>query len=428
MVSFSPFLKRVLRLVFNISSKYFKRIVKFLPLIIFITIITSSVILAGYSILNQFSPEKTNSKQSRKTKRELSKQISDLENKLQFKTPCEMLKLSPGKYQKITIVRLLGPSLSPLQSPRQTSLNLIHTLKNEQDLKLSKRCIRSFWLVNCIINESELKLILSTLESYKEEFYLMPNCSENSAELFRQLMSVNNLRNRAIKLARKQKTDWILPLDGNIFIPRDALLKIVHNLVIASLVGSEIQVIPFFRAIQCQNTTFTNSFQFDRELSLSMLKYNRKFPTISEDLSRKQEGQIALSSDLKGVENFFSESYLYSKKSKMSLIEDLEEGNNTRVRCGHRAGTENHSETRAKVRQYVLSCGYAIRLLYWPENDKCQKTIKLPDHRNASMNLTGIIWASQKLMKRSEVNMEVRGRLRDISVMNLKNRLIKNER
>ena len=420
-------IKKMFRRLFRLICKIKKR--RFLIFVLFslILLICASAFIIFDTKLNSITSQKIT---TRLTPEQI-RHITDLEDQLSSKTPCEMLASSTGKYRKITIARILGPSLKPLQSPQQTSLNLKHTLRYENNLKSSKKCIHSFWIIECSFNKTETQIITQTLKLFDEEFYFTPNCSKTPEALFHHIINLNNFRNYAIKLALRQNTDWILPLDGNIFLPSEALNNIVRGLVIASYIGSPVNAIPLFRILQCQNQLFTADFSFDKELSHSMMKYYRKFPTISERLTRKQEGQIAISTNFDNILNFFSDSYLYSKLSKMSLIEDLENSNYSRIRCGYRAGVELADDSRGRIRQYILNCGYVLRLLFWPENDTCSINARKPKVHNRSRilkerpNITDLIWISRKLRRRPEVNMQIRGRLRDLSALNLKTILFK---
>ena len=72
--------------------------------------------------------------------------------------------------KSIAVVRLLGPSLPPLQSPQQMSLNLKHLLLHEKTLRGSHNCVKTLWIVGCNYNFTERGEIVSTLAKHKQNF------------------------------------------------------------------------------------------------------------------------------------------------------------------------------------------------------------------------------------------------------------------
>ena len=285
-------------------------------------------------------------------------------------TICEMVKASSFEFGNVTIARLLGPSFPPLQSPQQLSLNLHFTLSNEISLHKSKSCIRSLWIINCMFNRTELHIITETLIRFEQEFFHVPGCPErDGTELRAKSAQINAARNFAISKALERNTEWVLPLDGNIFMPEDALMRIINGLVWSQKASHKIHTIPFFRVISCQKELFDNDFVLWEEMRKSHWRSEKQCPAISERLSRKQEGQIAVSHRQPNVTSFFPLSRGYNKRSKLSVIQSLHK---YKLRCGYGAGIEYSRKNFRQTLQDVKRCGYVLRLLYWPESDRCQ--------------------------------------------------------
>ena len=288
---------------------------------------------------------------------------------------CERIVQSSFTSKSIAIVRILGPSLPPLQSPYQMELNLRHILTNEIEVRSSEDCIKSFWVIQCMTDiESEQRLV-QILEEFDQEYYKSTECSNNSTERLDQILNVNTARNYATLIATKlYNPEWILPLDGNVFLPREAIQLVVRSLIFDSARGNKIHLIPFFRILSCQKEFFNNEFMFEYEFKkYSHFKDFNIHPAISDVISRRQEGQFALSSWLHNVNNFFSEEKLYSKAPKLSIIDSLAEDYDGQFSCGTDVGKENRSryELRQPTMDYVKRCGYVLRLLYWPEKGAC---------------------------------------------------------
>ena len=332
---------------------------------------------------------------------------------------CQMLEESKMRYGNITIVRIVGPSLPPLQSPDQQSYNLEHILRNEIEVQMSSACIRQVWVITCMYNKTEEAKIRKSLQKFNQEFYKVPECTEDeSSKLLEQLKDVNSARNFGISKALMQPTDWVLPLDGNIFLPADALEKIVHGLIVDDYLGHKIHVIPLFRVLRCQTTFFDNNFEIDSEFQNSFVQLSRHYPVITDNLSRKQEGQIAVSTDLDNIESFFSPEEKYSHRSKLGLIARLKEGNSRYLRCGAAAGLEHENNTEVSMLFHVHTCGYAVRLVYWPKYDECP-FIEKPVLPELAMNRFNLKKHKKEVTKRADVNSRARSHLRKKSVKRL---------
>ena len=72
--------------------------------------------------------------------------------------------------ESIAVVRLLGPSLPPLQSPQHMSLNLKFLLLREKTLRSSQQCVKSLWVVGCNYNFTERAEIISTLRKHDQNY------------------------------------------------------------------------------------------------------------------------------------------------------------------------------------------------------------------------------------------------------------------
>ena len=336
----------------------------------------------------------------------------------EFTSVCDLLNASRMRYKNITITRLLGPSLPPLQSPIQQSYNLEHILKYENEVHRSKECIRQIWVIACMYNRTEEDEIVQILNKFNQEFYYFNDCSRtNKTKLLNQIKDVNSVRNFAISKALEVSTDWILPLDGNIFITLDALDKIIHGLILDDSFGYQIHTIPLFRIIGCQRVKFKDSFRFDKELETSRATVKSKYPVISEFLSFKQEGQIAVSTLFPDILEFFDPSEKYSLKSKLGLINRLKT-NNPNLRCGYNAGNEFTDRSMSKMLYYANNCGYTLRLLYWPEKDSCPFD-EVPPLHGVYAEQEYISQQVKMLRNRTEVSNKVRARQRNKGLENL---------
>ena len=324
------------------------------------------------------------------------------------------------------IVRILGPSLPPLQSPQQMELNLRHILTHEIEVQNSQSCIKSFWLIQCMMDsESEMRLV-KILEEFNQEYYRSAECSANSTERLDQILNVNSARNYAISIAIKLYNPlWVLPLDGNVFFPRESIHLLVKSLIFDSAKGNEIHLIPFFRILICQKKLFNNSFIFEREFrKYSHLKDFSVHPAISDVLSRRQEGQFALSTSLHDVFGFFSEEKLYSKAPKLSIIDSLAEDYPGKFSCGPEAGKENKSfyEPRISTLDHVKRCGYVLRLLYWPDKDSCPfMETTTNDYEKGMADPREFGNRLSTLSRTPEVNSFTRKKMRERSVNKLNN-------
>ena len=333
---------------------------------------------------------------------------------------CELLKQSTMQHKHVTIVRLMGPSLPPLQSPEQQSNNLQHILKNEKELQRSSHCIRQIWVITCMYNSTEEQLIRKTLDHHNQAYYKVPGCADKPEELLEQLKDVNKARNFGIAIALDQTTDWVLPLDGNVFLPGEALEKIVHGVIVDDWLGHLIHVIPLFRALRCQRIVFDDYFQIDDEFQNSFVNVREKYPVITDNLSRKQEGQLAISAKHPEARTFFDSNEKYSKRSKMGLIERLnDDPEYQKLRCGGFVGLEWKNAAMSQMLHDVHTCGYSIRLLYWPKEDNCPFD-QMPRLPELAMDKKELSDHSINLNKRTEVSSNRRYKMRKRSVKKLK--------
>ena len=164
------------------------------------------------------------------------------------------------KYDFI-LYRIIGNDMPPLQVEGQLIKNLKFIVENEKLKEGSKRV----WILNRIHDSKSLNKIKTFLneknEEYKEikfiysEFInqklninknvllLLNNnfwkkADETKINLFVLLLknfnnyatNINQARNFCIKDGKLQKCQWVFPLDGNIFIPHNNLLKISDQL------------------------------------------------------------------------------------------------------------------------------------------------------------------------------------------------------
>ena len=405
------------------SNFCFNKFQKWSSVAFFLAVI--NMILLLFSILDWFP--RTNESIMDKTFHVRRK--IDILYKEETGTVCETIQKSSFATKSIALVRILGPSLPPLQSPNQMEMNLRHILTNEIEVRNSKDCIKSFWVTQCMTNLTSERKLIQILEEFGQEYYKSLNCSFEPSKRIKQTLNINYVRNYAIRIASEMyNPQWILPLDGNVFFPGEAIKLLVNSLVFDTARGHVIHLIPFFRVLGCQKEVFTNNFVFAKEMERYSHFHDFSIhPAISDVLSRRQEGQFALSSCLGNIRSFFSTYHLYSHSPKLSVINDLKVKFNGKFSCGSDVGKENKSdfEPRMQTVDSIKRCGYVIRLSYWPEKDKCPY-METPENSKVTGKQLHAREFGEKLFAMSrtpEVNSFIRKRLRERSVNKLTNQI-----
>jgi hypothetical protein len=153
-------------------------------------------------------------------------------------------------HDSFVLYRIIGNDLYPLHARNQSYRNLQFALENEAELPGCKKR----WLVNRFVDKEQERAIIALLEKHRQQYRVIPFVEEEyraigfdldcfadpdffSSERFKALpaltraravvaayrlknnyvMNNNGARNAALRDGRNH-ADWILPLDGNVFV------------------------------------------------------------------------------------------------------------------------------------------------------------------------------------------------------------------
>ena len=136
------------------------------------------------------------------------------------------------------IYRMLGNDRWPLQGIGQTRRNTAFALEHEPQPPLGTR-VRQYWILNRIVNTTERALLKRLVQSHDGEL-LYPDpplasvgcalkekaggakvdASANSRGREHFATGQNAVRSAILKHARHSGHAWVIPLDGNQFLPR----------------------------------------------------------------------------------------------------------------------------------------------------------------------------------------------------------------
>ena len=209
---------------------------------------------------------KINTKTIEKTSNDLSFYDIKFSNKILKETTFSNKKIILSESHNIAynyellVIRIIGNDLPPLHNSSQTLLNIEFIIKNEKLPNSSKR----LWIINRLINNKKSKEIINLLDQYKENYKIINyekkilksigfEDFQHSKNIFNRevffylkskykflnkilinfnkyIMNNNGARNFALKIGKEEKVKWILPLDGNIFIPSSAYKNIKSDI------------------------------------------------------------------------------------------------------------------------------------------------------------------------------------------------------
>lgn len=226
-----------------------------------------------------------------------------------------------------TITRIIGNDLPPLHKKNQTLSNINFILKNE---KKNSTFVR-IWILNRVIDNLAAKKIKLLLSSHNEKFVEIKfdanefkecnirnihhgKCLYNDAyhlDLFpkeikykltnqflknynRYLINNNGARNFALKIAKEYNLKWNFIFDGNIFIPKDNLKLILHDMYKSN---TDFLILPMARIEEYKEID-----------SRTKLEYC-------------EEPQIAF--NIKNTQKFNTE-YVYGSRSKVELFQKIQ--------------------------------------------------------------------------------------------------------
>ena len=280
-------------------------------------------------------------------------------------------------HKNFTVLRIVGPTNYPLADPTVLSRTLKHILHSENELRRSSSCIQSIWIINCMYNyTSELGNIERTLKAYKQTFFTFKNCSRTPKFVFDGVLNLNEARTFAVKVARNYESDWTLFLQGNSFLPRQALHKTVSALISASKAGVTLKALPYFGTANCDENLFSDLFELNKKSIQSLLF--KGFHVLEDDYTRSQPGYFAVSgvnSEPNIATNLFSMSFQNGSQSdseKNSKLELLSSVATSEASCGGVSGARSVDDLLRRVNQIAAKCGYLLKIRQSGGKNTCQ--------------------------------------------------------
>lgn len=201
------------------------------------------------------------------------------------------------KQHTFSIIRILGNDLPPRHNKKQTLINLQFIFENEEPFL---NCQKTY-ILNRIIDPEREQEIIDLLKMHNAHFIRIPfelgeyDVQWDNNTKMQHIIQLNKARNIAIEASIKT-VDWILPLDGNIFITSEAWKNITTHL----------------------SSTSETFFK----LSMYRLKKNYEALNFKVEEFEKQEEQIILS---KNSTVRFDESLGYGYMNKMKLLAQFPE-------------------------------------------------------------------------------------------------------
>ena len=158
-----------------------------------------------------------------------------------------------------------------------------------------------------------------------------------------------------------------------------------------------------FRNLACQRRAVTDNFSLIRLMKSFTAKEFDKQPVISEFLTKKDEGQIAVSINAPDLHSLFRNKFTYGHDDKYDLLKRLRKSKATVRKSCLVANYIIKTSLKQSIAD-IETCGYLIRLQYWPETH-CET-----QHDNLrEINVNSI---SKDILKRPEFTSKVREKLR----------------
>ena len=289
----------------------------------------------------------------------------------------------------LLVYRILGNDLPPMQSVGQTRWNVAFTLTHEPP---PPQGVERRWLLNRIVSASErrqLRALLAVHGQIVDEPFPpsrhahTPTVASNSTLLWRTALPATNqnaARNAALRLGAATGATWVLPLDGQVFITRDAWHGILAALQRASSKGHDVYQLPMLRLNQPQRPTWLNGtstvaslWQGQRvaiglysepQLGFRMIKRRRR------PYRQPASGPAP-----------FNDRLGYGFKNKREALDRL---CSTGKSCECGDASKADKRLRAVQReQLARRCGVVVRLWFWPTADALEA---VRSHGEAAMN------------------------------------------
>lgn len=298
-------------------------------------------------------------------KPEIHKYFMNMRDNLLLQTPLTIVNLENVKLTKsayrTAIIRIFGNNLYPLQDKDQGSRNLNFILGRENFNNAKSKYL---WVVNRIVNQSESSIINQQLKDREKldvsfDIRKLKQFYESDEHIALHYASdINNARNEALNHAASMDVDWVILLDGNVFLTDEAYSLIHSALDEAELSNKLMFFLPMYRFAGLQNSLNSQS----------------KINQISGNLSGLQEPYFAIHRSAirkfraKGVSLFSSEN-AYGQRSKIASLETFANFYPQYLDCSrayYESSVRMITTGGPKAVTLGLQCGYAIRLLYWP--------------------------------------------------------------
>ena len=293
-------------------------------------------------------------------KPEIHKYLMNIRDNLLLQTPMTIVNLENVKFTKSThrtaIIRIFGNNLYPLQDKDQGSQNLNFILEREN---FNNEKSKYLWVVNRIVNKSESSIINQKLKDKEKldvsfDIRKLKQFHELDKHIALQYASdINNARNEALGHAASMDVDWVVLLDGNVFLTDEAY-SLIHSALDAAEFNKKLMFfLPMYRFAGFQ----------------SSLNSQSKIDQISGNLSGLQEPYFAIHRSAirkfkaKGV-NLFSSENAYGQRSKIASLETFANFYPQYLDCSrayHESSVRMITQGGSKAVVLGLQCGYAIR-------------------------------------------------------------------
>ena len=158
-----------------------------------------------------------------------------------------------------------------------------------------------------------------------------------------------------------------------------------------------------FRTLSCQQNLITDHFSLLNHLKNIDAEDFENQPAISQFLSKKDEGQIAVSINAPNLHYLFRNNHTYGHDDKFDLIRRLKR-NHTISRTSCLIADFIRNTSLKQTISDIEKCGYVIRLQYWPET--------VCDFGRRNLSESGKQTQFMDLLQRPELTTKVRERLR----------------
>jgi len=266
---------------------------------------------------------------------------------------------------RVIAARILGNNMPPLQGVSQIQRNVDHILSTESIPKCPKQIEQSestendevewlqrIWIVNRILNVTARDHLLDSLRAKGELAFEIPfswSVVSQSPDPAMYLTNQGSARNLALRESVALGADWILPLDGNVFLTDDSMVAIGRALLKAETAGAKYMFLPLYRLLETS-----------RKVS-----GNIPFSTVLKT-SKRMEAQVVFRRDAPLI---FPFNRRYGDRNKYALIQTLQRrGNTNLVHCvAADIGFDAVDTTVADEIRDAENCGYAVRLPYHRE-------------------------------------------------------------